>query len=243
MSLPTKYYAYCVTNADAPELNRLGIDSLSVENLHFTDVIVTVSKFAGDVVRVTRANVLAHEAVVREVMSHTTPLPFRFGTLVSYSTLNSFVDSRRNTLLSRLEAIHDCVEMSIKVIWPNPLDGSSDDAKTDRGVGAGTAFLQAKRRELLGNERLSEEAQAIRSWLTSGLTGNVRQELVKVEPKQKIVISGAFLIEKSSESEFRNSVKELQNKRPELHFLTSGPWPPYTFANIDLEFETHFGVS
>jgi len=32
-------------------------------------------------------------------------------------------------------------------------------------------------------------------------------------------------------------------ERPELHFLTSGPWPPYTFANIDLEFETQFGVS
>ena len=36
---------------------------------------------------------------------------------------------------------------------------------------------------------------------------------------------------------------EARKTRPELHFLVSGPWPPYTFSNIELEFKSQFGVS
>jgi hypothetical protein len=46
-----------------------------------------------------------------------------------------------------------------------------------------------------------------------------------------------------NETDFRSELEGLRDERPELHFLVSGPWPPYTFANIDLEFETQFGVS
>jgi hypothetical protein len=38
-------------------------------------------------------------------------------------------------------------------------------------------------------------------------------------------------------------LKLARGERAELRFLTSGPWPPYSFANIDLEFKTQFGVS
>ena len=238
-----KYYAYCVTRREIPEVNRPGIENQILENLQFDDVIVVVSKFAGDIVQVTRPNVLAHEAVVRAVMSFGTPLPFRFGTLVSEVGLRNFVEARRQSLVARLDAIQNCVEMSVKIIWPNRPDNSSENAIDTGNVGAGTAFLRNKKQELLGDERLHDEAEEIRRWLTNGLQGKVRQEFVTVEPKSKIVVSSAYLIEKSTENEFKNSVKVLQKSRPELHFLTSGPWPPYTFANIDLEFETQFGVS
>jgi len=238
-----KYYAYCVARREIPEVNRPGIENQILENLQFDDVIVIVSKFAGDIVQVTRPNVLAHEAVVRAVMSFSTPLPFRFGTLVSEVGLRNFVESRRPSLLARLDAIQNCVEMSVKIIWPIRPDDSSEGAPVPGNMGAGTAFLRNKKLELLGNERLHDEAEEIRGWLSNGLKGKVRQEFVTVEPRSKIVVSGAFLIEKLTENEFKNSVKLLQESRPELHFLTSGPWPPYTFANIDLEFETQFRVS
>jgi hypothetical protein len=35
----------------------------------------------------------------------------------------------------------------------------------------------------------------------------------------------------------------IRENRPELHFLFSGPWPPYSFANIELEFKSQIGVS
>ncbi len=50
-------------------------------------------------------------------------------------------------------------------------------------------------------------------------------------------------LRRDCETDFRSELEALRTERPELHFLISGPWPPYTFANIDLEFETQFGVS
>jgi hypothetical protein len=38
-------------------------------------------------------------------------------------------------------------------------------------------------------------------------------------------------------------VQEIRNNRPDLSIRLSGPWPPYSFANIELEFKSQFGVS
>lgn len=239
-----KYYAYCVVkSAEQPSLGGLGIDNQNLEALVVDDVAVVASEFASDIVPVTRANVLTHEKVVRSIFADRTPLPFRFGTLVTETSLRSFIHSRRKNLLSRLEAVQNCVEMSVKIIWPKLSEDAGASAESNTNLGAGTAFLRSKRQELLGTTQLNEEAHSIGSWLKSGLKELARQDLIAVEPKQRIVVSAAFLIERLRENDFKESVKELQEKRPELHFLTSGPWPPYTFANIDLEFETHFGVS
>jgi len=239
-----KYYAYCVLKSwDGTTPSGMGIDGQTIQTLVVEDVVVIVSQFDGDIVPITRANVLLHESVVRSALVQTTPLPFRFGTLVTDAGLRSFIHTRHKNLLSRLAAVQNCVEMSVKIIWQQLSEDSVEPATSSEDVGAGTAFLRSKHQELLGNSVLNQQANEIGSWLKSSLTGLVRQEFVQVEPRHKIVVAAAFLIEKAREYDFKHSVRELQKNRPELHFLTSGPWPPYTFANIDLEFETHFGVS
>jgi len=56
-------------------------------------------------------------------------------------------------------------------------------------------------------------------------------------------LSASYLVDRGREADFREILNKLRAERPELHFLISGPWPPYTFANIDLEFDAQFGVS
>jgi gas vesicle protein GvpL/GvpF len=50
-------------------------------------------------------------------------------------------------------------------------------------------------------------------------------------------------VERDFVDEYRARLKVARAERPDLHFLVSGPWAPYSFANIDLEFTTRFGVS
>jgi hypothetical protein len=50
-------------------------------------------------------------------------------------------------------------------------------------------------------------------------------------------------VERGAVEAYRLRLKEARSERPELKFLVSGPWPPYSFANIDLEFRNQFGVS
>ena len=240
-----KFYVYCVAE-NQPSLEGLsvGIAEGNLELLEIDGLVVVASKFDGESVQINRVSVLRHEAIVRSVLAETTLLPFRFGTVVGEANLQSFLTARRTALLSRLALVRNCIEMSIKIIWQTPSELTvTQNHEGDAELGAGAAFLLSKRQEILGDETLSTKANEIAAWLSSRLDGLVREGQVAVEPKQKLVLAGSYLIERSLESNYREQVAKLKEERPHLHFLTSGPWPPYTFANIDLEFATHFGVS
>ena len=71
----------------------------------------------------------------------------------------------------------------------------------------------------------------------------VRDEQVTTRPSEKLLLAAAYLVERTKIKQYRNKITEVRAKRPELHFLLSGPWPPYSFANIELEFKSQFGVS
>ena len=237
-----KLYAYCVAEKISPATETaLGVAGQQVQFLDVEGLIVVVSEFDGDAVGVTRENVLRHEAVVRSVLAQTTPLPFRFGTLVSSDSLRGFVAARKKALSERLRLVHNSVEMGVKIIWQQSSNEKTVTPKPDN-IGAGAAFLLTKRDELRGNEQLSAEANEIAEWLSAAVKSVVRQQNVNVQPTQKLVFAGSYLIDQTDESDFRTAVSNLKSERPELHFLISGPWPPYTFANIELEFETQFGV-
>ena len=241
-----KFYLYCLADAE-PNLNGAlnGLDNKIVEVIKSNRLFVVASKFEGEAVPVTRENVLQHEAAVRQTFSATTVLPFRFGTLVTESGLQTYVKTRENSLLERLEQVRGCVEMNVKIIWQNSsaIEESESAVPDLDEVGTGTAFLLFKREELLGNDRLEQEARELESWLEEALHGIVRQEQITIEPRQRLVVSASYLVEQAQLAGYRRALGRLQAERTNLHFLSSGPWPPYTFANIDLEFGTHFGVS
>jgi hypothetical protein len=242
-----KLYVYCVAeHLKNFETSVSGIAEQEVQLLTIEGLVVPASNFETEAIALTRENVLRHESIVRKVFAETTPLPFRFGTLITKEALDSFIRSRLGALTDRLRAVRNSVEMSVKIIWPNLSEreqGNSDPGFDQSAMGPGAAYLISRREEFLGKQELAEEAKAIADWVGSRLNGFSRQHQVSVEPAQKIVLSGSYLIERQREPDFRAELGVMRAERPNLHFLLSGPWPPYTFANIDLEFETHFGVS
>ena len=45
------------------------------------------------------------------------------------------------------------------------------------------------------------------------------------------------LVESANTQKYQEIVQEIRNNRPDLSIRLSGPWPPYSFANIELEFK------
>jgi hypothetical protein len=71
----------------------------------------------------------------------------------------------------------------------------------------------------------------------------IRDEQVTMRPSEKLVLAAAHLVERDRIPQYREKMTAARKNRPQLHFLFSGSWPPYSFANIELEFKTQFGVS
>jgi hypothetical protein len=235
-----KVYAYClVEDLDALDANTRGISGAAVRLLPVDEIAVLVSDFNSETVTVTRENALDHAAVVRSVLDRTTPLPFRFGTLVTEEQLKSYISSRKPALQTRFAHVRGCVEMSVKIIRKV----SNDNTPARDEITSGTSFLEKKRLAFLGSELKAAEATEISTWLHEQVDGLIRDEQVTVRPSEKLVLAAAHLVERDKIPQYRENVAEARKNRPELHFLLSGPWPPYSFANIELEFKTQFGVS
>lgn len=237
-----KLYVYCLAEKiDAFAAPVTGISGTRVNLIKIEDFSALVSEFEGDSAPpVTRDNVLAHAAVVSSMLDETTPLPFRFGTIVSEERLRSYVASHKAALEAKFTQIRGCVEMSVKIISNTD---QADLEENDDAEGPGARFLKQKRRELLGGERRTEEAKQVAAWLKEQLGTYPQQEEITLCPTEKLIVAAAHLVTRDHVAAYRDRLASARKTRPELHFLVSGPWPPYTFCNIELEFKTQFGVS
>jgi len=229
-------YAYCL--GDDIKLEMIGSSGVAEAPVYLIDtrgLAAVVSDFDGAMVPVNRGAVLSHERVVASILAATTPLPFRFGTLVSQEKLESYVESNFEKLLLQLNRVRGSVEMSVKIIW-RPEKKDDEGAERSRVVsaetGPGSRFLMAKRRELEESESLKEHGEEIASWLASIVECCVRESVVQVRPGGSLALSAAHLVERHRLEEYRHRVSAGLAERIALRFLTSGPWPPYSFCDL-----------
>lgn len=201
-------------------------------------IAAVVSEFEEATVPVTHENVLAHERVVSGVLATTTPLPFRFGTIASAERIQSYVASQTSSLKAALERVRGAVEMSIKIIWHaeenwrEALASKIVSEGNAAATGAGTKFLLAKQREIMGDEQLKERAEELSAWLEELLKPVVKASSVQLRPAESLVIAASHLVERAHVDAYRRQVENARREQPELRFLTSGPWPPYSFSNL-----------
>ncbi len=236
-----KVYSYCIcADLDSFGKSVTGVSGAAVRILRVDDLSVLVSDCEG--VLASRENALAHAAVVRSVLDQTTPMPFRFGTISTEQQLRSYLTTNKLALANKLAHLRGCVQIDLKLIWQR--QGLNLVTSDQPAAGPGTAFLRKKRRELLGDEPASAQRDEVSRLLRDGLGAEIRDECMELHPSETGLLARVFhLVEKPKIRQYREKIGILVSKRPELQVSVSGPWPPYSFANIELEFKSHFGVS
>jgi len=235
-------YAYCLSDEATPDLvaDAAGIAGARARLIEHESIKAVVSDFEGERARITRENIFAHENIIHRVLARATPLPFRFGMVISAARLESYLASHRAALLSQLSRVRDTVEMSVKIIWDAEaiklmaVDAAESNPITSATemVGPGAAFLAAKRREVAGDEALRRQAAQIARWLDERLGETVRESSVRVCPTRGMAVAAAHLVARARLDEYRAQVAQAREERDDLHFLTSGAWPPYSFCEL-----------
>jgi hypothetical protein len=241
-----KFYPYCLVGQRVELSQSLrGVDGREILQMDVGTLTAILSECNETKVELTRENVLRHDAVVSQVLDVVTPLPFRFGHLVTLDQLTGYVESKSGILRAKLQDLHNCVEMSVKIIWDRETDlrVTKSEPQSIHTVGKGAAFLMSKRAEIQAEEANSAEVAAIAGWLKTVTHGLVRADQIVLRPAEKLVLSASFLVDRTALGAYKKRTSHLESERPDLHFLTSGPWAPYSFSNNDLEFKTHLGVS
>ena len=238
-----RLYVYCLAEG-VERLNKTpdGVANAEVRIVEFDeDLAALVSVCRSDAFKINRKNALAHHEVVRSITEQTTPLPARFGTVVTIEQLRNYVSTNHQALKAQLAHLRGRVEMNVRMI--RTIDGSDTPQGSIR-VGPGTAFLLEKRSEILREQAGAAQKGQLSAWLREKLGDLIKEEKISVTPSETIILARAdHLIERADVQEYRTKMAAAVEERPEIRFMVSGPWPPYSFANIELEFSRQFGVS
>ncbi|HEX5735928.1 MAG TPA: GvpL/GvpF family gas vesicle protein [Blastocatellia bacterium] len=233
-------YLYCLSDElkAGATLSVTGIAEIAPRVIELGAIKAVVSDVQTHPVRVTKDNVIAHERVIDCVMAQTTPLPFRFGSVVKPDELQAYIASNEDRLRSLLDRVRGAVEMSVKIIWDREAvvgeraKNRPDDLVKAEGAGPGLSFLLAKQKQMEGRQELKIKAGLLASWLDEGLGRLVRDRVVTINPADAMVVRAAHLVERGRVAEYRERVNWLSRERNDLRFLTSGAWPPYSFSHL-----------
>ncbi len=238
-----RLYVYCLAEGvERLDKTPPGVSGAPVRIQEFQEgLLALVSVCRSDDFQVTRKNALAHHEVVRSITEQTTPLPARFGTVVTVEQLSNYVSTHQQAIKAKLAHVRGRVEMTVRMI--RTISGT-DTSQESNNVGPGTAFLREKRREILGDEDEAAQKGQLSVWLREKLGDLIKEETISLTPSQTVILARAdHLIERAGVQEYRTKMAKAVAERPEIRFMVSGPWPPYSFANIELEFSSQFGVS
>jgi gas vesicle protein GvpL/GvpF len=218
-----------------------------VQLLKVEGLAVLVSSYRGLLSDDRVHEAVTHHQVVRSIQKQTTSLPVRFGTIVTEQQLREFISTNRQAISANLAHVRGRVEMNVRM---SGTIASADPAKPTenetRTAGPGTAFLLEKRREIVHEETREQQKTVLSTWFREKLGHLVKDEHLNfvLAPSHRAFLGRAdHLVDGENVQEYRERMAKAVEERPEIHFMVSGPWPPYSFANIELEFKSHFGVS
>jgi gas vesicle protein GvpL/GvpF len=151
-----------------------------------------------------------HEAVVEALMEDRDVLPVRYGTrFEDEGAAARAVDARHADLAAALDRIRGAVELSLRVIDPQPRVATDDAA----------SYLRDRRRR-----------EELRRALHAPLAAAARASAERPSRDPAEVLRAAYLVDRDAVDAMTNLVEELQATHPGVRLLCTGPWPAYSFA-------------
>ncbi len=246
----SRYYLYAIGPGGANLPNELtGIQGAPVFTVSVPGLTAFVSELSTEKVRPERRNLMAHQQVLRALMTELTPLPMSFGTVAADAERTERLLLRHEEdFQQQLQRVNRAVEMGLRVSWdvPNifeyfvirhaPLGQLRDEIRQQESA-MGAARPQA-RLELgrLFEQLREEERSAIDSQVSQGLSRVVREIHRGACRNETDILQLSCLIDRSAQEAFAATVVEIASRfDSNFAFDYNGPWAPHHFVNLEID--------
>lgn len=221
-------YGYCVVPAGHGALTIRGIDDAAVSVRPVDDLAVLVSEVPRP--EPTTSHVQQHNAVIEAVVTEElTPVPLRFGQWAEDGAVfDRVVREKAAWYHERLTAFAGAMEFGLRVLQPD----RPAPARVVRLPAAttGIEYMNALRDRVAGERAEREVFENVGAGISEIMSGLVREERVEEARGAHGVVTVLHLVPRQNFQTYRERVHELKLRFPELRFLVSGPWAPYSFA-------------
>lgn len=244
-------YAIIANKGNPQQVNEItknirGITGSNLYALNFEDISVAISDFPASKFVVSKELAIDFARVIEELSQNLTVLPIRFGTAVkSDEIINQLLSGNYHTFLNNLLKVENKHEFGLKVIWDYDkcsekikkiveLEPYTIDTFFTKSTASTNYLLEKVKKHRLEDALLKHVEQLIEeiSW---HLTQINPESKFKKMLSQSIILDGVFLVEKAQKEVFIKAIEALNLLHDDLHFLLTGPWPPYSFVEITID--------
>jgi hypothetical protein len=194
----------------------------------------------------TRKYLLAHQRVMTKIMENNTVVPVAFGTVsTGEDEIRKIISMNYNRLIEQLKFLKDKTELGLMVTWKE--DSFSHDIEDEEITALKKKVSGKKEEEVLPDKvRLGQLVEAVTLAKKNEYVDEIFAPLSKLAVMSKLkenipiktVFNAYFLIKDSVSDEFDEKVGEIYKRfENKLRFSYTGPWPPYNFTEIRLNFD------
>lgn len=217
-----RLWLYCVTPAAHPPPSD--VSGIGGAPLHAIDEgglsvwVSTVARSEGPALR----SIQSHNRVVEAALTDTvTPVPLRFGQTATEAELRAMLLADPAGWKQRLADFAGALEFGVR-----PL--RTDRPMTAQNVRPPDAF--PGRQFLTELARREREASNATAAVHDAVAGLVRMERIVTGTRGPASTSLSHLVARERVADYRHALRQLDERMPDLQLMTSGPWPPWSFA-------------
>lgn len=188
----------------------------------------------------------AHHQVVAAAGAAAPFVPVRLATVYrNDGRVEALLAEQSDTFARALEQLRDRTEWGVKAfIDPHTARGAEPADEPAASGNSGTAYLLRRRNQQRDREHLRQRAASLADELHRHLTDNAvmsRRHRIQdprlAESEGTMILNGAYLTDNASSSVLTTAVDQLRDAYPEVTLEITGPWVPYSFAEIDADAE------
>lgn len=228
-------YLYAITkHLDRPPLSLRGLDDAPLDLIKVNGLGAVVSRINRSSVQPTPKRLWRHEQVVEALMSEGTVLPFRFSTVFSNEKEAAQELREANAKYAgNLDKLNGCVELGLRVLRMGEVPGdrgSQENPSLCNEEKEGRTFDTALAAARLQETMMRRRDESLGEILNRALVTHAVDSKLKFERMPGMLIRAAYLVARESIVEMQNAVQYLAEQYPGLHFICTGPWPPYSFV-------------
>ncbi|MHB1169103.1 MAG: GvpL/GvpF family gas vesicle protein [Longimicrobiales bacterium] len=221
-------HLYCVTPAASRTEGVTGVDGAPVRTVPVAGLAVWASDHDAPP-RPSIETARQHHAVVEVAMRQVTPVPLRFGQWVAdEASLEASAAEHANEWAAALASFEGAAEYDVRILDPG-VDVPARDVRTE-AAGSGRAYLEAIAARRAGRERQTARGRAVAAEIEQAVAAHVVRTRVDALETTHGLATVAFLVRHDSADAYTAALEQAVEAHPGLRFLTSGPWPPWSFA-------------
>jgi hypothetical protein len=188
-----------------------------------------------------------HQHVLEEILERGPVLPLRFG--VMYPNLDAVQAAVRqglDPLTEELRRLDGLTEWGLTVEWEREkarAAGAIDSDPADTAAPNGRAYLARRQSSLAAAEVAGAEVEEATSVVHAALSSIAEDAIVQIPRTQNrgersVVLRASYLLRRQRVPAFRRAADEAM-RRASVHLNLSGeltgPWPAYSFVDVQLE--------